>query len=190
MEERREVDHTLILNALKSGPKRFMELYKTTELPRKTLSFRLKDLLQSNYIIKKDGYYFLNRTHLSNGKKFLEVKKLHVLKNNIRIISLIMLWLVTAATLAYALMIKTGTVKVSPQIPVVSFDITPNPQPNTGWETEGSKIIAGKTIVWFNASGSYDPDGTITELYGISAMENKEKGLRHPISTVNQGDTV
>ena len=163
MERRREVDYTLILNALKSGPKRFTELYKTTELPRKTLSFRLKDLLQGKYIIKENGYYFLNRTHLSNNKKFLEVKKLHVLKSNIRIIVLLMLWLVPAATVAYALLIKTGTVKVSPQIPMASFDITPNPQPNTGWEVEGSKIIAGKTVVWFNASGSYDPDGTITE---------------------------
>jgi hypothetical protein len=161
MERRREVDHTLILNALKSGPKRFMELYKTTELPRKTLSFRLKDLLQSKYIIKKDGYYFLNGTHLSNSKKFLEVKKLHVLKNNIRIIALIMLWLVPTTMVVYALMTKQTQVKVSSQSPVASFSILPTPQPNIGWELKEAKIIAGETVVVFNASSAYDPDGKI-----------------------------
>ncbi|MEM0096733.1 MAG: PKD domain-containing protein, partial [Candidatus Bathyarchaeia archaeon] len=38
-----------------------------------------------------------------------------------------------------------------------------DPSPNLGWEIEGAKIIAGETLVTFNASNSYDPDGTIVE---------------------------
>ena len=50
---------SLILNSLRSGPKTFTQLLQKTRLPRKTLSLRLKDLVNSETIVN-DGRYRLN----------------------------------------------------------------------------------------------------------------------------------
>jgi len=59
LETRRETDLSLILNSLRSGPKTFTQLLQTTRLPRKTLSLRLKELVNSE-VIAHDGGYRLN----------------------------------------------------------------------------------------------------------------------------------
>ncbi|MEM4480918.1 MAG: PKD domain-containing protein [Candidatus Bathyarchaeia archaeon] len=142
------------------------ELYHATYLPRKPLSLRLKDLYNSKHIMEKDAYYCLNGTNPSHNGNSMSVKSrvpLSIITKNIRIILLIMLWIIPSVALAYALMTRMTQVLVSPDKPAADFNTTPNPQPNLGWEVEGAKIIAGETVVIFNASSSYDPDGTITE---------------------------
>lgn len=62
LENRRETDFTMIVNALKSKERSFTELLRVTKLPRKTLSIRLREL-QSNGVIVKKGGYHLNGVH-------------------------------------------------------------------------------------------------------------------------------
>lgn len=56
LENRKEVDFEKIMYALNSSPKSFTELLEITNLPRKTLSIRLKDLCNSGSIVKDGGY--------------------------------------------------------------------------------------------------------------------------------------
>jgi PKD repeat protein len=67
LENRKEVDFEKITYALNNSPKTFTELLEITNLPRKTLSLRLKDLCTSGSIVK-DGGYRLSTSFKSNGK--------------------------------------------------------------------------------------------------------------------------
>lgn len=72
LETRKETDFRMILSSLKRGPKTFTDLLRATELPRKTLSLRLKELSELKLIIK-DGGYRLNDEPPSNlGGEMLE----------------------------------------------------------------------------------------------------------------------
>jgi len=57
LENRKNMDFYLISRDLKSGPKSFTDLLHATHLPRKTLSLRLKELLERGTIIKDNGYH-------------------------------------------------------------------------------------------------------------------------------------
>lgn len=135
---------------------------------------RLRDLCSAKDIIKKKR----------KGEKILTVKnKFSVLRRNVRIIALIMLWLAPTSALAYAMMMKI-TIKGSSELPIAYVEITPDTKPNVGWELNGSKIIAGETMVTFNASGSYDPDGEIKECIWEFGDGEHERGVvaRHVYS--------
>jgi len=56
LKTRKKMDFHLISTNLRSGPKSFTQLLHITHLPRKTLSLRLKELLELGTIIKDDGY--------------------------------------------------------------------------------------------------------------------------------------
>jgi len=56
LEMRRETDLNLIVKSLRTGPKTFTQLLKITRLPRKTLSLRLKELINSEMVTKGAGY--------------------------------------------------------------------------------------------------------------------------------------
>ncbi len=56
LEGRRETDYELVLSSLRRVPKTFTDLLHETRLPRKTLSLRLKELIESGAIIKDNGY--------------------------------------------------------------------------------------------------------------------------------------
>jgi len=72
LETRKETDFRMILASLKRGPKTFTDLLRATELPRKTLSLRLKELRELKLIVK-DGGYRLNDEPPSNlGGEMLE----------------------------------------------------------------------------------------------------------------------
>jgi hypothetical protein len=59
LENRREVDYGLIMDATKKSAT-FTELLHATKLSRKTLSIRLKELCTKGAIVKSDGTYKLN----------------------------------------------------------------------------------------------------------------------------------
>jgi len=61
LKSRRETDFRMILTALEKGSKTFTDLLKITDLPRKTLSLRLKELCDTGIVVK-DGGYKLNGT--------------------------------------------------------------------------------------------------------------------------------
>jgi hypothetical protein len=74
LENRKEVDFEKITYALNNSTKTFTELLEITNLPRKTLSLRLKDLCNSGSIVKDGGY------HLSTS--FKPNKKIYTTKRN------------------------------------------------------------------------------------------------------------
>jgi hypothetical protein len=167
LDERREIDHGLILDTLKSGPKRFTDLYHATHLSKKTLSLRLKDLCEKKTVVKRGYQYCLNGAYRHQDGKNMFIRNMgrnfSAVTRNLRIVALLMLWLIPSATLAFALMTRPAEIKVVTQPPIASFTISPNPQPNTGWEVEGAKIISKTTEVSFNASSSSVADGYISQ---------------------------
>lgn len=79
LESRKEADIDIILRTLKSEPRSFTQLLKTTGLPRKTLCIRLKELIDSHAIVK-DGGYRLNGA--SEVWKKMDFKKSRFIKGN------------------------------------------------------------------------------------------------------------
>jgi len=63
LENRKKTDCNLIFGNLQSGPKSFTELLRATRLPRKTLSLRLKELIDCGTITKDDGYRLTEASH-------------------------------------------------------------------------------------------------------------------------------
>lgn len=57
LETRKETDFSLIINAVRKNPKTFTQLLTQTQLPRKTLSLRLKELCDRGVIVKDGGYH-------------------------------------------------------------------------------------------------------------------------------------
>lgn len=83
LENRREIDFSLILGALRNNQRTFTELLHKTHLPRKTLNLRLKDLINSGRIMKKGGYH-LNGSLQSNEwdrklKRHISFERKHIL---------------------------------------------------------------------------------------------------------------
>jgi hypothetical protein len=60
LENRRELDFTLIRNATDKRPRTFTELLRITKLPRKTLNLRLKQLCTEGILMKEEGMYKSN----------------------------------------------------------------------------------------------------------------------------------
>ena len=91
LESRKETDFRMILASLKKGPKTFTDLLRATELPRKTLSLRLKELRELKLIVK-DGGYRLNDEPPSNlGGEMLERLNKPVLFTRKRVIVLLLI---------------------------------------------------------------------------------------------------
>jgi len=68
LENRREVDFTLIRNATDKRPRTFTELLHITKLSRKTLNLRLKNLCAEGLLTKEEGMYKWNGTSESGNK--------------------------------------------------------------------------------------------------------------------------
>jgi hypothetical protein len=70
LEKRKEIDFALIKDAAEKQPRTFTELLRLTNLPRKTLSLRLKELCMKGVLFKNSGFYALNGNHYrENGTK-------------------------------------------------------------------------------------------------------------------------
>jgi hypothetical protein len=78
----------MILRTLRNEPRSFTQLLKATHLPRKTLCIRLKELINSQAIVK-DGGYRLN--HSSEEWKKMDLKKSRFFKGNQNAIILVTL---------------------------------------------------------------------------------------------------
>lgn len=68
LETRKKTDFDLVLSSLRSGPQTFTQLLHKTNLPRKTLSLRLKELTDRGTIFKDNGY------HLSGSSETIPVR--------------------------------------------------------------------------------------------------------------------
>jgi len=154
LENRKEVDFEKIMYALNHSPKTFTELLELTNLPRKTLSLRLKDLCTSGSIIK-DGGYRLNSSikptnklfRKKNGNGKMNKTMMHIGKN--------VQWIPAALIVCLVLVAFGSAVLLSPPppgpvAPTATFFVGPS-----------SSFVVGRTLT-FDASFSKDPDGYIT----------------------------
>lgn len=153
LENRRKIDFSLILNALRKRPKTFTNLLHLTKLPRKTLSLRLKALCNSEVISKRDGHYRLNDNSALKSLKLESTfgRRDKDLKKVIEAICLGFIVCLFTASLASAL-IPTIDNELVPLPPITSFTISPDSPYYVGW---------GENLK-FDASLSYDIDGNIT----------------------------
>lgn len=82
LEKRKKVDEYLILNALRKGQKTFTELMRESRIPRKTLSLRLKKLIDSGLITKDGGYRLASSTHKHTMWRGINLKKSRFVREN------------------------------------------------------------------------------------------------------------
>jgi len=101
LEMRKETDLNIILESLQTGPKTFTQLLKTTRLPRKTLSLRLKELISSETIIKDEGYR-LNGSLPSSMLGGIKLKKVFPYSRKNAMLMLLMLCIGFLLAQAYA----------------------------------------------------------------------------------------
>lgn len=106
LENRRETDFNLIINAAKKKPVTFTELLHTTRLPRKTLSLRLKELCVRGEIIKSDGVYRLNGAREFGGYK-KSIKTLSTVLHDARVRKGLMLLSLLIFSSAYGYVLAT-----------------------------------------------------------------------------------
>lgn len=72
LENRREIDFSLIKKATKRRPSTFTELLHITGLPRKTLSLRLKELCTTGALVKNEHMYELNGASSFEGESSMK----------------------------------------------------------------------------------------------------------------------
>lgn len=115
LESRRKIDFHMIMLELKKGPKTFTDLLHATKLPRKTLSLRLKELRQSEIIIKDKGY----RLNGSPPPFYMqgEINKLFTFdqKKRILVLTLILCVSIPVSALAYAIYSAPPPSQVPPE---------------------------------------------------------------------------
>jgi len=127
LEMRKETDLNLIVKSLRTGPKTFTQLLKITCLPRKTLSLRLKELINSEVITKGAGYRLNGSasSYMSGGIKLSKVFP-HSRKNTM-LTMLLMLCIGFILAQAYArYMVPPSIEPIKPPTPPVvtgTFDV-------------------------------------------------------------------
>jgi hypothetical protein len=113
LENRRDIDFKLIIDAVKQKARTFTELLNLTGLPRKTLNLRLIELRQNGVLTKANGGYQLNgqiesrksiTCSFSNGLSNKKIKSLVAL----------MIFLVGFPTFSYALAVLFPSTPFAP----------------------------------------------------------------------------
>jgi len=83
LENRKKIDFDLIIGSLKNGSKTFTQLLRATHLPRKTLSLRLKELVDSRIIAKDRDYRLTDSPAASEFQMRRSTKRVHNLKSKV-----------------------------------------------------------------------------------------------------------
>jgi PKD repeat protein len=153
LENRKEVDFEKIMHALGKSPRTFTELLTMTNLPRKTLSLRLKDLCASGSIMK-DGGYHLNPSvasangifRKSNGNGKMNQTMLHIKKH--------VQWIPVALIICLVVVAFGSAIMISPPAP------PPAPTTANFYYVPTSNIVTGCNLTFISAS-----NGPITTYY-------------------------
>lgn len=124
LEMRKETDLKLIVQSLQTGPKTFTQLLRITRLPRKTLSLRLKELINSKTITKGEGYR-LNGSLSPSMLGGIRLKKVFPYSRKNAMLMLLMLCMGFLLAQAYARYMVAPTIPTEPTIPIVTeiFDV-------------------------------------------------------------------
>jgi PKD repeat protein len=177
LENRKEVDFEKITYALNNSSKTFTQLLEITNLPRKTLSLRLKDLCNSGSIVKDGGYRLSTsfRTYKKisekNGNGKMKAPILRMGKN-VQWIPIALIVCLVIVAFGSAMMISTPT--PSPSAPTASFFYLPS-----------SNIVAGNTVS-FDAALSKASSGSITGYYwdfGDGSLSTVGQVVNHTYDT-------
>ena len=119
LETRRETDLSLILNSLRSGPKTFTQLLRATRLPRKTLSLRLKDLVNSEAIVN-DGGYRLNGALPSDLRRKMNMKRSFQFSRKNMMLTLLILCMGILLAQAYGQYMFAPSPPLPPPLPTIT----------------------------------------------------------------------
>jgi hypothetical protein len=104
LERRKEIDFTLITNATEKQPRTFTELLHVTNLSRKTLSLRLKELCEKGILFKNSGVYALNGSyHSEDSSKNSGVFNRTIHDKRIRTCLLLIAFLLSSSASGYVL---------------------------------------------------------------------------------------
>jgi hypothetical protein len=124
LENRKEIDMNMIKKAVQHSAKSFTELLHITELPRKTLSSRLKELCVNGIIVKDGGSYRLCDSSKSEEIYDTSLNRFHILhdkrvKTGIVLVALF----ISLPTFSYALASFVTLPQYSPPIILGTFDM-------------------------------------------------------------------
>jgi len=158
LENRREVDYDKIFCALNKSPKTFSQLLEITDLPRKTLCIRLKNLCTSGAIVKDGGYHLsasvapdcfknsIQRKRNGNGKMngtLLRVGK------NVQWMPVALIVCLLLVTFGSAALLSPPSTPAAPSPPKAYFAVVPS-----------NSFTVGQALT-FDAAPSKDLDGFI-----------------------------
>jgi hypothetical protein len=113
LENRRNMDFKLIIDAVKQKARTFTELLSLTSLPRKTLNLRLNELCQNEVLTKAKGFYQLNG-HISSRKSFTYSFSNAFSNRKIKGLVVLVILLAGFPTMSYALAILFPTTHYVP----------------------------------------------------------------------------
>jgi PKD repeat protein len=200
LENRKEVDFEKIMHALGKSPRTFTELLNMTNLPRKTLSLRLKDLCASGSIMK-DGGYHLNPSNVSANRTFskrngkMNPTILHIKKNVqwIPVALIICLGLVAfgsammispptpppAPTVANFYYIRPSSIVTGRNLTLTFVSYSSGPITNYYWDFgDGSPIAYGKIVTHtYMAEGTYTVTLTVRDAHGLTTSTRETVGV-------------
>ncbi|HML01889.1 MAG TPA: PKD domain-containing protein [Candidatus Bathyarchaeia archaeon] len=161
LENRKEVDFQKIIDALGKSPRTFTELLAMTNLPRKTLSLRLKELSASGSITK-DGGYHLNPSIVSANRVFGKKNGNGKMNQTILHIKKHVQWIPVALIICLVVVAFGSALMVSPPAPAPASN--PTGLTASFFITPSSNIVAGKTLTFY-AGLSSASDGPVTEAW-------------------------
>jgi DNA-binding Lrp family transcriptional regulator len=148
LERRKEIDFALIKDATEKHPRTFTELLYITNLSRKTLSLRLKELCEKGILSKNSGVYALNGgCHSGSGaKNLMRVFKSTVHDKRIKACLLLFAFLLSSSASGYVLATFIIPKEISQEPPILgnftmALDIS-----------NVKDLYAWQVIITFNAS--------------------------------------
>jgi PKD repeat protein len=154
LENRKEVDFERIMCAIGKSPRTFTELLTLTNLPRKTLSLRLKELCASGSILKDGGYHLNPSIASANGtfrKKYGNGKMnqtiLHIRKN--------VQWIPVALIICLMVVAFGSAMMISPP--------SPSAPPTASFFYVPSSNMGASSNLTFDAASSRASNGPITD---------------------------
>ena len=158
LENRKEVDFEKITYALNKSPKTFTELLEITNLPRKTLSLRLKDLCTSGSVVKDGGYRLSSSFRPYEKMSGIKSNGNGKMKGTIHRMGKNMQWMPVALIVCLVIVAFGSAMMLSPPAP------TPVAPTASFFYVPSSNLVTGKMLT-FDAALSTASSGSVSNYY-------------------------
>jgi hypothetical protein len=142
LKNREETDFNMILEALQHRQRTFSDLLRTTRLPRKTLSIRLKQLAEKHLIIKDGGYRLNGEENCVMKKEGVLMRRFSNLDRKKLLIAMLIIG-ISLPTGATVLAMMHKPPEPEPIKPLGSFTVTAE-------VTDASDVYGWQVIVAFD----------------------------------------